>query len=1267
MKPCLPNAVFRRFTFTVVLLILMSLTGLCQLAFRWTGSSGAPPLMRLYVHGDFPQGQALAWLRLEPQTAGSETPTCYRVTIATELEHAAPRTAQPAVGQASGASPSAAPYLDPFLVCEGQRRVFWAGDARLEIRLSTGGVPSAALVGFRPRTGDWLGSLADPRSPERSPRFPLRDYGVPGLAARLIECPGTGGSGAAGGSGGRLCLRIEDRLARTAVTRAGGGAETGLRFGDLVELRPHDRLWLGLLELEVQSAAGAAPAGVGLYFEREARLRPGGRRTAVAGGGDRRWLGRPGHIEVPDPAPRPDPLPRYELYPMRDRYQSGHLSRQRTSFEGEDVVQRLIDGQWLCLDEASGGSPQVAWRPLHQPGCGTGSSRVRAQRASAVEIYQRARYGDIGFLARNLIDTTNQAFEQRLYLRDPTALPLAFQWGLQHDPTRGELSPQPWPLALWGVRFGTTRQQRQTDNEGRLPLPEIVPRASTARHLLQVWRGDQLEASFFLPLTAAEGSLCLGSPTGAGWQEYSARAGRHLPLGAVAFSRGPDRGSWAGAAAAGCGGCRLKLTPVGVEPDSASCSELALSDTGRYAWRGFDIRYVRRGPPWLTVTDPGNGRRLFAQEMYSEAGMAPLLGDVAGLSGVEAALRQHRDRGDAPASRHELTVDGDLQLSALSVIDYHARSLIPATGGDDDRKVKISAVILDAESGAVLSAVNWSRAGSDYLARDERLEPTAWELGSAQVTGAENAAFLRRGAVGSTMKIVSAYALLNNDLQPGPDTTRDSGGVAEVSGTSGGRIGEMGLARVEGGPDSPAERGCTGIHVLPSLDSHFNQSTFIRRFAESCNNFFVLSGLRHAGSRPLSLDRFQPIRGNVPPADRLSIEAELGDLVLRHPSFDELALADRIREGLAEDAASELPRSWFGVLYRLGVQPQPGLELEEKVASSFHFEHQGALVSLPPAASWFAAGAGTAPELEPGDQFNYPAIPSPGRFDETTIQGPPVKEVFGGQHLEVRRLAEDGDWADVQYSMLIIGQSSLELSALGLATLYAPAARRDGRAMQPCLFTDNCDASGAGERVFDTRTAPILRQALQAVLGPGGTAAGSLENGRRLLDAGWGGKTGTFEVDVPVRAYGGMKGRQWRQLKAYLCGVEGVAPVRYDNASFPRLGRLAAAGRGRGLGAGACEDDSWPLNPGGVQRYNSDDLPSVLDEVADCFAANTSRKSFKSFVMVAPPTAAANVQGLVVAVIADHPVTDRASRAIAIRIGSDLAAAAQRWAEVAGR
>ena len=121
--------------------------------------------------------------------------------------------------------------------------------------------------------------------------------------------------------------------------------------------------------------------------------------------------------------------------------------------------------------------------------------------------------------------------------------------------------------------------------------------------------------------------------------------------------------------------------------------------------------------------------------------------------------------------------------------------------------------------------------------------------------------------------------------------------------------------------------------------------------------------------------------------------------------------------------------------------------------------------------------------------------------------------------------------------------------------------------------------------------------------------------------------------------------------------------------------QLQAAAPGAALGARACEAQARPLNPAGIQRYNSGMLPMRLDDLARDL--RTYRATFNdtvvyhSFVIAALPPrggwpqAPSPAQGLTIAVIVDRETP--ADREIAIKIGGELAAAVERWATLVGR
>lgn len=1055
---------------------------------------------------------------------------------------------------------------------------------------------------------------------------------MPGRAARLLSCEGT------------PCLEIHDRLGRIARQR--DGEVEILDAGMTVNLNAGDTLWMGLVPFSV------TPEG-----ENAVLARAKASRQADAGqGGDRRWLGRLAHTEAPDPgAQRPD---RYEVYPMRLRYTPEHLSRQRTGFEAEDVLQHLVDKGWIILrfDE---GVPELAWQTFDQADEPPASDEI--------EIYRRARFGDLSFLAEALLQRANEGLREGHYLDDPSVLPFAFDWRLaQADGGSG--SARPVPVDLWGVRFGTVRQVRNLGRGSRNVKPEVVPRASTARDLVQVLDSRRrLQTTLYL--AGDSGSVCLGrhgAEADATALDIHPASGAHLPLGSLAFREDPREGTWSALPDAVCEGCSASFRAIdeGLEVTlTGGCQkpEPVLLSSGESTNLGsFQLRAVRRGDhPWLSATDPETGRRVFADELHFGAGLRPLLGDATALSGVEAALAEPNT---LLPGELELTVDGDLQLAAVSIVDELARSeLGNAAPGT------VTATILDTRNGELLAAVSYPGP------KLNRPLPNAWELGSGQAEVLNNAALRRRGAIGSTMKITTAYALVNSGgLTRGAPLEERRGGPGFFEAQANGKGGivylDPGGESRPGRKQKPVLRRCsTGPHLLPAGNDGFTQGTFVRRFAASCNNFFVLAGLRHASARPLNVLR--QVNGDRPGAGEIWIDARRRERV-RMILPDSQPLAERLRDGLAADFADldndAPPHSLYGVLLRLGFQPRPNVETGTPSRLAFH--HRGQRVVAPLVHDWLAPPKGVnVPALRAGRDFSQLAVPSPARLDETALNHP-VEEIYDGVAHQVRRLPEGR--ADTQYAMLMIGQSGAEASSLGLATLFAPAARADGRAVSPCLFRAGCGEARAGGRVLDTDAGSLINQALRAVISPdgAGTAGTGWGAWRRqgltgLRERGWGGKTGTYQVEK--RRPRDLPESRWQELRQWACGVQGA---RRPRISAPRLAaELARAESGSARGARACEDSRRPLNPAGIHGYAPVAERRKLDDLAAHLqkTAQSDLQVFHAFAAVALPSRGgwpetpSAAQGLVVAVLVDAETRDEA---IAARIGAELAAASERWA-----
>ena len=326
------------------------------------------------------------------------------------------------------------------------------------------------------------------------------------------------------------------------------------------------------------------------------------------------------------------------------------------------------------------------------------------------------------------------------------------------------------------------------------------------------------------------------------------------------------------------------------------------------------------------------------------------------------------------------------------------------------------------------------------------------------------------------------------------------------------------------------------------------------------------------------------------------------------------------------------------------------------------------------AGDWFAPPSGAAPALRPGTDFVYPTIPSPGRLDEADGGHRPV-EGYGDTAFAVLRDGKaEGARADAQLAMLLIGQSSVTSSALGLTTLFAPAARADGRAVAPCLFRAGCRDPRAAPVVLDSRSrgAEVLNAALLRVVS-GGTATGKLNAIGFGRDGAWGGKTGTFNRDVHVwpEARLGPEA-DWVALTAYACGVLDAprpAPGVMGSAGTAAAlaSRLAAAPPGSASASRVCDQDR-PLHPAGIHRYRPGPESAALDslslEVGRIRRSATVRATFHAMVLVALPPrgglprSRSAAEGIVVAVLEDDDMD------VAVPVAGRLAAAVERWAAV---
>ena len=464
----------RRWTYALLLFLVVCSMGIWAFLFQWSGEAGALPVGKLYLMGSFQHPHDVL-LTLDRDANGCFSASGNRVT-----------------------------WDDPQRtgVCANKPGLVWVEDVLVDLTL-TSGYPTLSIAGGRFRAGDLLGSNADPMATQPL-RAPFRAYGVPGVAAELQTCP-TAGTG-------EVCLAIRDRLGRTARVRYDPATDSESvetpGYKESLALRSGDVLWLGMQPFAVE---------VGPSDELVLRRRAGGTSRPETDGaartGDRRWLGRLWDLGLPEQTTEDTRPTSYQVYRLEERYMRGHLSSVRVNLELEDHLQRLIDEEYLCLRHGTT-AYELRWQPLDRPGCG-GASVDTARSADVAALYARVRSDNLRNATDALVQLTNAELETYDYLADPSRLMFTFDWSLRwFDPAPPSVrqgSMQPVPTATWGVRFGATRVQqlRQARDGERPPPPDVLLASTTGRHVVEV-ACNLLEGA--ATVTRAQQLRCHGVP-----------------------------------------------------------------------------------------------------------------------------------------------------------------------------------------------------------------------------------------------------------------------------------------------------------------------------------------------------------------------------------------------------------------------------------------------------------------------------------------------------------------------------------------------------------------------------------------------------------------------------------------------------------------------------------------------------------------------------------------------------------------------------------
>ncbi len=805
---------------------------------------------------------------------------------------------------------------------------------------------------------------------------------------------------------------------------------------------------------------------------------------------------------------------------------------------------------------------------------------------------------------------------------------------------------------------------------------------------------------------------------GPGQPDSRAVFGRVFPLGRLTWS--PDKTD------------RIRLEELRA-PAQDDCLHLARTADGGYAWSASPGTGQQAAPG-----DPGQGVPRAWQPIHPGSslplGAGALVlrdnGDLAATSVYDEAARGWRriypfeeDAGQliGRGRRHytglevaltpelkerveddlQLTIHGDLQrVVARALATAMETELLSWRKADRDVKNpgtrRGSAVLMDSDTGQVLAAATWPPFDPNLGATEEDAWRAELRARGTSFDPAENWAFVRNAAAGSTYKLATGIALGREGLLAGagtPEVGSECSGKSPAYGTSGGlRVYRWVGPRVRPkreplrtSKSSGSQHQCLGNHfVIPDGDDAVGP-TFVEAFKESCNVWFSLATYRLM-DRVIPLGRPRPatlVLGDddlgLGDGPRLfSVDGRLGLLWPRSRPIENV---------IAPRGSGGVPRNRHGdALLELGHR--------------YLYKTSGGLVTQQGSAEW-APGypyPTATPErawmagVRPGLGFRYPEVPGPASY--------------GGDAAWPDGVAPPADWergrlSDVQINNYYKGAGVLGwgqevgASALSLAAIASVAGSSHGRAPTPGVVLDPDPLLPAERGRALDQPPPVLlpdpapvRVAMQGVLSNSGTADWLFDQVLGLqagpVKGAAGGKTGTIEVGIPVDGAGVDRRDSLRRVRFYACGVllpdellGGSPEDRWDDPRFqadwawfdeemdsPATFGFASTGE-------LCRSLVPGVPPAFGRDRGTEEAPGPIEQWEKLYRRKSSRKksvkgkssSFVATVFVpfladgspAPdgvPPSLADGRGLALAVIADNHPT--AAKEAAAAILSDL-------------
>ena len=520
-------------------------------------------------------------------------------------------------------------------------------------------------------------------------------------------------------------------------------------------------------------------------------------------------------------------------------------------------------------------------------------------------------------------------------------------------------------------------------------------------------------------------------------------------------------------------------------------------------------------------------------------------------SGLEASLEADlRARVDEDL---ELTLHGDLQrIVSRALTTAMEVELARATGSR--REVKRpgtrrgSAVLMDSDTGQVLAAATWPPFDPNLSPQEEDAWRSELRARGTVFDPAENWAFVRNRAAGSTYKLATGIALGRAGLLAGAD--RPATG-AECSGGRGTWDPEGGLRvyrwlgdRVtpRGDPERSGSRAgshhkCVSNHAVIPRTVDAIGPTFVQAFARSCNVWFSLATYRLMhGAVPMggpvsrTLDRSEPDLGLGEGPLLFRVRGRLGLLWPKDRPIEQV-IAPRGPGGAPRnrhtDTLLELGHRFF--------YPTSGGVVTQQEA------HEWApgmpYPTAGPERAWLAG-------LRPGLGFRYPELAGPAAFGGSAAWPDGTDPPLGW---EGGRLSGVPVSRSYRGAAVVGWGQEVGASTLSLAAMTSVAGSSQGRAPTPRIVLDPDPLLPAERGRALDEPPPVLladhapvRAAMKAVVssGTGRYIFGEVLGLQRdAVVSRVGGKTGTIQTSVPVSGSRQDLRDSLRRVRFFACGV----------------------------------------------------------------------------------------------------------------------------------